>query len=71
MMFLDKEEIELLTGEKDRSKQAPALRALGIEFIKRPDGFPIVSRNYIENTLGAVPNSKSKHFEPNYGALNA
>ena len=51
-MFLDDEELEMLTGKQRRSAQAKALCFMGIEHKLRPDGSVAVLRSHVEKMFG-------------------
>lgn len=43
-MFLEREELAILTGRKTKRHQADALRRMGIAFFVKATGHPIVTR---------------------------
>lgn len=67
MMFLSPDELQELTGKTRRPSQASVLNAMGIPHKIRPDGAVLVLKSAIETT----PRKYTKHFEPDYGAINA
>lgn len=50
MMFLEPEEVRILTGRAHKAKQIAQLRKMGIPFFLNAAGHPIVSRAAIEGT---------------------
>jgi hypothetical protein len=70
MMFLEKIEIETLTGRVRKDAQVRVLRFMGIEHKVRPDGSVAVLRSHVEQSLGGqVIADKKPDIEPNWGAL--
>lgn len=68
-MFLLEDELQQLTGRRQRHSQARALRAMGIEHKIRPDGRVIVLRQHVEQVLGMrASQGKSDEVIPNWGA---
>lgn len=67
-MFLAPDEIQFLTGCKRKSAQRSILRGKGIQFMERPDGFPLVLRSHIEKRLGGVENRSAR--EPVWGPID-
>ena len=51
-MFLDDEEVEMLTGKQRRNAQAKVLCFMGIEHKLRPDGSVAVLRSHVEKLFG-------------------
>lgn len=47
-IFLEREEIAVLTGRKSKRHQADALRRMGIAFFVNATGHPIVTRAAVE-----------------------
>lgn len=63
MIWLDKDELQFLTGYKRKRDQVKALAELGIPFRQRPaDGFPLVQRAHVEPQRGRAGR------EPNFAA---
>jgi hypothetical protein len=50
MIFLEPEEVRILTGRTHKAKQIAQLRKMGIPFFLNAAGHPIVSRAAIEGT---------------------
>ena len=48
MIFLEPEELEYLTGYRRKDKQRAELHRMGIPFIPRHDGTPVVARARVE-----------------------
>lgn len=70
-VFLNEEEIELLTEKKRHSTQQKILNALGVTHKVRPNGSLVVLRSHVERVLGGhVPTPVKKEPEPNWDALN-
>ncbi len=64
-LWLDEDELHLLTGKKQREKQVEVLAALRppVRFRVRPDdSFPLVDRAQFEGT-----SAPRRRREPNYG----
>lgn len=61
-LWLNDDELEFMTGYRQREKQYKALAELAVPFKQRPkDGFPLVERWRYE---GMKP---ARNKEPNYG----
>lgn len=70
-MFLTLEELEQLTGQKQKAAQLRALRKMNIPHEKNPIGEILVSRSYIERRLsGEATESPANDSEPNFGFLS-
>lgn len=50
-MFLTADELEQLTGRVRPAAQARALMQMGIPFLRRPNGAPVVTRAAVEGLL--------------------
>ena len=59
-IFLTKQEVEILTDFKVKSKQVAALQKMGIPFFVNPNGRAIVSRAAIEGTMQALGAAKAR-----------
>ena len=71
-MFLNREEIEDLTGYKYKAKQKLWLMEAGYKFSTRCDGSPCVLRSHVEKILGGViVANQVKQEAPNFAALKA
>ena len=71
-MFLNGEELTLLTGKKRNNAQVTALNKMHIEHLQRPDGRVIVSRSCVEYLLdGKIPTGleSKRDIQPNWGAM--
>ena len=51
-MFLNKDELEQLTGKRRPKAQGRALDAMGIPYRRRPDGSPVVLRIHLDMSRG-------------------
>lgn len=51
-MFLTNEELQSLTARVQQKAQIKALAKMGVPFIVRPDGKPMVLRSYLEKKFG-------------------
>lgn len=73
MLTLTDEELVNLTHRQRSAAQAAALRAMGIEHKRRPDGSVAVLRAHVEQQMGLAVNAARAgvEVEPNWGALNA
>ncbi|MFL9590477.1 DUF4224 domain-containing protein [Aeromonas schubertii] len=68
-LVISNQEIEALTGYKLPSKQCEALSSAGIRYIRRPDGRPSTTREWIaQATHQPSPDNVDDGF--NLGALN-
>lgn len=64
-MFLSELQLYALTRKKHHSAQVQVLNALGIPYIKRPDGSLVVSEQHIQRLLGVdVNNVNAKQVSP-------
>lgn len=63
-IFLDPEDIAILTGRKLKSCQVEQLRNMGIPFYVNASGRPIVVRAALEGKGAAQP-VKPKKWQPN------
>ena len=71
-MFLSEPQLCTLTRKKHSNAQALVLNALGINYIKRPDGSLIVSELYVQQLLGVeVNNVNLKQVNPDWSVINA
>jgi hypothetical protein len=70
-MLLTTEEIEQLTNRKRHPSQSQALRYMGIEHRRRPDGTIAVLREHVEQVLGLEDRktNESEQTEPNWDAI--
>lgn len=68
-MFLTPEELAELTGRRRSDAQAAALRGMGIEHLRRPDGRIVVSRAHVDAMLGVAPSAKVKDFTLDLSAV--
>lgn len=65
-MFLTDEEIERLTGRKQKLRQVEALRLMGLAFRVNVVGRPIVARTEIEGRQGsAAEPAPAREWRPN------
>ena len=65
MMFLEKEEIDRLTGKKQRRTQMQVLDAMGITYFVNGIDELVVSRRHVEARLGTAasdPAGKAPNF---------
>lgn len=63
-LFLNKEELQSLTGKKLTPAQVCALSTMGIVYKRRPDGFPVVMRAHVEKVLGAITEQSKTRTRP-------
>ena len=68
-LFLTPEQIEILTGYQYKAKQREELRRQGIPFLKRHDGFPVVSTDHFTNRGVIVSGINEHKEEPNFEGL--
>lgn len=57
-MFLDQDDLVILTGRKIKSKQIEALRRMGLPFHVNAVGKPVVARVAIEGRAADAPSKK-------------
>lgn len=68
-MFLNNEEVQSLTGKRQRACQAQVLRAMAVEHKIRPDGRVIVLRRHVEQLLGGkVDRAREEDLMPDWSA---
>jgi hypothetical protein len=69
-LFLEPEEVEVLTGFKSLARQVGWLRAKGWRFELNGNRRPIIARKYAEKMLGCG-DDEGQDFapRPNFGAL--
>ncbi len=70
-MILSQEEIHQVTGRKRYRAQAIVLARMGVPYLIRPDGRPIVSRIAFERVVGDDDARQVEEVGPNLGALDA
>lgn len=71
-LILSHTELCAVTGFSRYRAQARALARMGISYRLRPDGFPIVSRAYFEQSMGSDAPVTSQHItEPDWSAMDA
>ncbi|PTQ75428.1 DUF4224 domain-containing protein [Nitrosomonas oligotropha] len=63
-LFLDSEDVSILTGRKTKSGQIDALRRMGILFYVNAVGKPVVPRSAIEPS-SKQPDAIEKPWKPN------
>lgn len=69
-LFLEPEEVEVLTGFRSPGRQCKWLNAKGWRFVQSGSGRPIVARRYAEKMLGCGDDEGQQHPpHPNFGAL--
>lgn len=54
-LFLDREELAVLTGRKNKRHQIDALRRMGVTFFINASGLPIVTRAAVEGKPDLTP----------------
>jgi hypothetical protein len=62
-MFLNQDELVILTGRPQKSKQIEQLRRMGVPFYVNAVGKPVVARAIIEGRREAAP-KREKKWEP-------
>jgi hypothetical protein len=67
MQFLTTDQLRFITGKKRYSAQRRALARMGISFIQRPDGMPIVD----SSTILPVVAICKRQSNPDFSSLNA
>lgn len=65
--FLTEEELRHITGRRRYRAQIRALACMGIGYIVRPDGRPIVTRQSLEMSVGG--SRKDSTAEPDFSSL--
>jgi hypothetical protein len=71
-VFLTPEELHQLTNRRRRDAQLLALRSMGIEHRRRPDGSLAVLKAHVEHVFSgghAHAASQPKSAEPNWAAM--
>jgi hypothetical protein len=58
-IFLDPDDVAILTGKKSKSGQVAALRGMGIAFFVNPTGRPIVTKAALEGRIDTSNPQKS------------
>lgn len=70
MLNLSEDEIIEITGKRQHSAQARALRYLGFDFRQRADGSIVISRLHYEKSLGGITEKTVRvKTEPNWNAI--
>lgn len=52
---LSRDELREICGAVRHDKQCEALRKMGIPYLSRPDGSPVVDRAHVRKLLGGKP----------------
>jgi hypothetical protein len=65
--FLTDEELRYITGRSRYRAQVRALGRMGIGYIVRPDGRPIVTREALEVSVGGY--KRDRAVEPDFSSL--
>jgi hypothetical protein len=69
-LFLEPDEVAILTGFKTLARQVTWLRDKGWRFELNGNRRPIIARRYAEKMLGCVGDEGRDHTpQPNFGAL--
>lgn len=69
-MFLTQHEIAELTGKERPSAQIRALRLMGIEHRRRPDGSVAVLRAHVEQVFGmGAPSTFKRKTAPDFSMV--
>lgn len=63
-MFLDPDEVAMLTGRKFKGHQIDALRKMGIPFFVNAAGRAIVTRVAVEGRLAPIPAARTAWVPP-------
>ena len=50
-IFIDPDDVAILTGKKNKSGQIEALRRMGIAFFVNPSGRPVVTKAALEGKI--------------------
>ncbi|MBY0474184.1 MAG: DUF4224 domain-containing protein [Nitrosomonas sp.] len=61
-IFLDPDDVAILTGKKTKSGQVAALRTMGIAFFVNPSGRPVVPKASVEGK--EISNKPKAAWEP-------
>lgn len=67
---LSRDELREICGAVRHDKQCEALRKMGIPYLPRPDGSPVVDRAHVRKLLGGRPEKQEKRPRPNLEFLN-
>lgn len=62
--FLDPDELRILTGRAQKSRQIKALRDMGMPFFVNAIGLPVVARTAVEGRAHAVASEPKKAWAP-------
>ena len=65
---LTKQELKQLTGKTQFKAQNRALAQMGIQYVNRPDGSPVVMRQTLDKLLKII--RKKKSSQPDFSSLN-
>lgn len=57
--FLSEEELQFITGRKQKARIVEQLNVMGIPFVTNGNGFPIVRRDYTTNKIKYIKEEKS------------
>lgn len=69
-LFLDRDEIAVLTGRQRSGCQARILKTMGVEHRMRPDGRVLVLRKHVEQIFGAPTQRRAPvEVEPDWSAI--
>ncbi len=69
-LFLNSEELEVLTGRKRKSRQIELLRSMGIPFRVNAVGHPVVTRGVVEGRKDDPPDPAAKRWTPRVAGVN-
>ena len=68
-MFLSQEEIQELTGFKQKERQCNELKRLGIIHRIRNDGMALVAEDHVKDIFGVQSGIENKRTEPDLGSI--
>ena len=57
LRILNRDEVQEITGKKQRQAQVIQLKIMGIDFKLRPDGLPLVAESVVAEALGVTQKS--------------
>lgn len=63
MLVLTREEVQELTGSNQRARQRQHLDAMGVPYVVRADGWPVVDRQAYAKAMGGEAANEPRHEE--------
>lgn len=69
-LFLNQEELNVLTGRKHKSRQIELLRSMGVPFRINATGHPVVTRGVVEGRKEEAPKAAEPRWKPRVVGVN-